>query len=71
MQAGSALSDCCRRSGRGNEWGTSRRVKYIYYIFLWRNHKNLNNVFRLVNPVYDMDAYIFKANVSTKQAKHE
>jgi len=31
----------------------------------------MNNVFRLVNPVYDMDTYIFKANVFTKQAKYE
>ena len=31
----------------------------------------MNNVFRLVNPVYDMDTYIFKVNVFTKQAKYE
>ena len=29
----------------------------------------MNNVFRLVNPVYDMDTYIFKTNLFTKQAK--
>jgi len=31
----------------------------------------MNTVFRLVNPVYDMDMYIFKVNVFTKQAKDE
>jgi len=31
----------------------------------------MNNVFRLVNPVYDMDTYIFKVKAFTKQAKHE
>jgi len=31
----------------------------------------MNNVFRLVHPVYDMDTYIFKVNVFTKQAKYE
>jgi len=31
----------------------------------------MNTVFCLVNPVYDMDTYIFKVNVFTKQAKHE
>jgi len=34
-------------------------------VFLWRNHKNMNTVFRLVGPVYDMDTYIFKAHVFT------
>ena len=31
----------------------------------------MNTVFRLVNPVYDMDTQIFKLNVFTKQAEHE
>jgi len=31
----------------------------------------MNNVFHLVNPVYDIDAYIFKVYVFTKQAKYE
>jgi len=31
----------------------------------------MNNVFRLVSPVYDMDMYIFKLDVFTKQAKYE
>jgi len=31
----------------------------------------MNNVFRLVNTVYDMDTYIFKVNVFTKQAKYD
>jgi len=31
----------------------------------------MSNVFRLVNPAYDMDTYIFKVNVFTKQAKYE
>jgi len=29
----------------------------------------MNNVFCLVNPVYDRTPYIFKVNVFTKQAK--
>jgi len=41
------------------------------HVFMWRNHKNMNNLFRLVNPVYDMDTYTFKVNVFTKQANHE
>jgi len=40
------------------------------YIFMRCNHKNMNTVFRLVNPIYDMDTYIFKVNVFTKQAKY-
>jgi len=31
----------------------------------------MNTVFRLVNPVYDMDTYIVKLNVFTKQAEYE
>jgi len=31
----------------------------------------MNAVFRLTDPVYDMDMYIFKANVFTKQAEYE
>jgi len=31
----------------------------------------MNNVFRLMNPVYDMDTHIFKVNVFTKQANYE
>ena len=31
----------------------------------------MNTVFRLVHPVNDMDAYRFKVNVFTKQAKYE
>jgi len=31
----------------------------------------MNTVFRLANPVYDMDTYIFKLNVFRKQAKSE
>jgi len=42
-----------------------------YHMFLWRNHKNINTVFRLVHPVYDMDKRIFKVTVSIKQAKSE
>jgi len=41
------------------------------HVFLWRNRKNMNNVFRMVNTVYDMDTYIFKVNVFTKQANYE
>jgi len=31
----------------------------------------MNTIFRLVDPVYDMDTYIFKVNVFTKQATYE
>ena len=31
-------------------------------VFLWRNHKKMNNIFRLVNSVYDMDTYVFKVD---------
>jgi len=31
---------------------------------MWHSHKNTNNVFRLVNPAYDMDMYIFKVMYS-------
>ena len=41
------------------------------HVFLWRNHKHMNNVFRLVNPVYNLDTYIFRVNVFTKQAEYE
>ena len=37
------------------------------HVFLWRSLKNMNIVFRLANPVYAMDMYIFKANVFIKQ----
>ena len=35
-------------------------------MFLWRCNTNMNNVFRLFNPVYDMDMCIFKVTVFTK-----
>jgi len=41
------------------------------HVFLGRSHKKTNTVFRLVNPVYDMDMYMFKVTVFTKQAKYE
>ena len=31
----------------------------------------MNNVFRLVSPVYGMDPYIFKVDIFTKQANYE
>jgi len=31
----------------------------------------MNNVFRLANPVYDMNMYIFKVDVFIQQAKYE
>jgi len=34
------------------------------------NHKYVYNVFRFVNPVYDMYTCIFKVNVFTKQAEY-
>jgi len=33
------------------------------------NPNNTNTVVRLVHPVYDMDTYLFKVNVFTRQAK--
>jgi len=41
------------------------------HVFLWRNHTNMNHVNHLVDPVHDMDTYIFKVHVFTKQAKYE
>jgi len=40
-------------------------------VFLWRTRRNMNSAFRLVYPVYDMNTYIFKVAVVTKQAKPE
>jgi len=31
----------------------------------------MNNVFRLLNPVYDMDTFMFEVSIFTKQAKYE
>jgi len=31
-------------------------------------HKNTNNVFRLIHPIYNRNPYIFKVHVFTKQA---
>jgi len=31
----------------------------------------MNNVFRLVNPVYNIDTHVFKVHAFTKQAIHE
>jgi len=31
----------------------------------------MHTVFHLINPVYAMDAYIFKVKVFAKQAKYE
>jgi len=33
--------------------------------------ENTNTVFRLVDSVYDMDMYVFKLNVFTKQVKYD
>jgi len=33
------------------------------HVFLWRNHTNMNNIFRVVNPVYNMEIYIFKVTL--------
>jgi len=43
------------------------------HVFLRRSHKNTNNVFRLLNPVYDVDTdtYIVKVSVFSKQDKYE
>ena len=35
------------------------------------DHKNMNHVFRLVKPVYDMDRFIFKVNVFIKLSNYE
>jgi len=36
-----------------------------------RSHEKINNAFRLVHPVYDMDLYIVKVYGFIKQAKYE
>jgi len=41
------------------------------WVFPWHSHKNTNHVFRLSNPVYDIDMSIFKVTVFMKQARHE
>jgi len=38
---------------------------------MWLNHYNMNRIFRLVYPAYDMDTYIFKVSVFTTQANPE
>ena len=49
----------------------------IQYIFTYSrgatlcNHKNVNDIFRLVNPALDMDTYIFKETLFLEQAKYE
>ena len=40
------------------------------HVFLGRSHTNKNSAFRLDNPVYDMDMYIFKVTVFIQQAKY-
>ena len=40
-------------------------------MFLGRSHKNMNNIFRLVNPALDRNMFIFKVTVFMKQAKYE
>ena len=42
-----------------------------FHVLLRRSHKNTNNVFRLVYPVYDMDMHIFKVAVFINRAKYE
>jgi len=39
---------------------------FCIHAFLWRNHKNMNIVFRLVNPVYDTYTFKVKVNVFTE-----
>ena len=41
----------------------------VMHVFSWLRHKNTNNVFRLVLPVYDIDTYVFNFNLVTKQAR--
>jgi len=41
------------------------------HVFLGCGYTNTNDVYRLVNPILDRNAYIFKVNVSIKQAKYE
>jgi len=48
------------------------QVRWIdIHVFQWRKHKNMSNIFRLINPVHVMDTYIFKVNLFTKQAIYE
>jgi len=42
-----------------------------YSRILMTSHKNMNIIFRLCNPVYDIDTSIFKVTVIIKQARHE
>jgi len=44
---------------------------FLFDIFLRRSHKNTNNVFRMVNPVYVTDTYLFNVNVFKQQANYE
>jgi len=41
----------------------------IFYVFLGRSRTNMNNMFRLVNPVLDRNMFIFKVTVFMKRAK--
>ena len=38
---------------------------------LTRSHKNMNTVFRLVNPVFDKNMYMLKVTVFRKRATYE
>jgi len=42
------------------------------HVFLWRSHRNTNRVFRLVNPVHDINTYVFvfKVSVFAKESKY-
>jgi len=40
-------------------------------VLRWRTRRDTNSVFRLVHHVYDMNMYIFKVAVVTKQANSE
>ena len=57
--------------------GAPPKIFFVYLTckkivtYVWRAHKNMNIVFRLVNPSHGMDTYIFKVNGFTKQAKYE
>jgi len=41
------------------------------HVFLGRSHTNMNTIFRLVNPVFDRNMFIFKVTVFINRAEYE
>jgi len=62
MRVGGRVNPLGRRPQRHTEGGGPA----------WVNHTSINNAIRrLVNPVYNINTYIFKVDVFTKQATYE